>query len=73
MESDFSRFDNSGELRDICGIEISPELSTPEKLKEFIRQTGSSTSYKVGVAEVECVYGSLSVKKMLNDLIHQQG
>lgn len=69
MESDFSHFDNSGELRDICSIEISQELSTPEKLKEFIRQTGSSTNYKVGAAEVECVYGDLSVKEMLNDLI----
>ena len=66
MESDFSHFDNS---RDICKIEISQELSTPEKLKEFIRQTGSSTNYKVGAAEVECVYGDLSVSKMLHDLI----
>ena len=66
MESDFSHFDNS---RDICQIEISPELSTPEKSEEYIRQTGSSTRHKVGAVEVECVYGDLPIGKMLKDLI----
>ena len=68
MESDFSHFDNS---RDICEIEISQELSTPEKLKEYIRQTGSSTRHRVGAVEVECVYGDIPVEKMLHDLISE--
>ncbi len=66
MESDFSRFRN---LKDICEVEISQELTPAEKKKEYIRQTGNSTVHKVGDVEVECVYGSMKLEKMLADLI----
>ncbi|MCM1508105.1 MAG: hypothetical protein NC177_13380 [Ruminococcus flavefaciens] len=66
MESDFSRFIK---LKDICEVEISQELCPAEKKREYIRQTGSSTNHKVGDVEVECVYGSMKLEKMLADII----
>ena len=66
MESDVSRF---SKLKDICEVEISQELCPSEKKKEYIRQTGSSTVHKVGNVEVECVYGSMKLEKMLADII----
>lgn len=66
MESDFSRF---SKLKDICEVEISQELCPAEKKKEYIKQTGSSTAHKVGDVEVECVYGSMSLEKILADII----
>lgn len=69
MESDFSRFKTLKTLKDICEVEISQELSPAEKKKEYIRQTGSSTAHMVGDVEVECVYGSMKLEKMLADLI----
>jgi len=56
-------------LTDIRTIKIPKELSPAEKQKEFIRQVGSSTAYKVGDVEVECVYGNMKLDKMLADLI----
>ena len=69
MESDFSGFSKLSELRDICDLEISQELSPAEKKKEYIRHTGSSTHHRVGSVEVECVYGDVPIEKMLSDLI----
>lgn len=66
MESDFSRFIK---LKDIREVEISQELCPAEKKKEYIRQTGSSTVHKVGNVEVECVYGSMKLEKILADII----
>lgn len=66
MESDFSRFSKS---KDICEVEISQELCPAEKKKEYIKQTGSSTSHRVGNIEVECVYGNMKLEKMLIDLL----
>lgn len=66
MESDFSRF---SKLKDICDVEISQELSPTEKKKEYIRQTGSSTTHRVGDVEVECAYGSMNLEKILADII----
>ncbi len=69
MESDFSDFSRLNEIRDICELEISQELSPAEKKKEYIKHTGSSTHHKVGSVEVECVYGDVPIEKMLSDLI----
>ena len=66
MESDFSRFIK---LKDIYEVEISQELCSTKKKREYIRQTGSSTNHKVGDVEVECVYGSMKLEKMLADII----
>lgn len=64
MESDFT-------LRDLHEVTISEELSPEERKQEFLRQTNSSQIYKVGNMTVECSYGSMSLKKMLSDLIYQ--
>ena len=63
MESDFQPCD----LHD---VKISKDLTSEERKKEFLRQTGSSQVYKVGDVTVECSYGSMSLEKMLSDLIH---
>ena len=54
MESDRIQF---SKLKDIREVEISQELCSAEKKKEYIRQTGRSIVHKVGNVEVECVYG----------------
>lgn len=64
MESDFT-------LRDLHEVMISEELSPEERKQEFLRQTGSSQVHKVGNVTVECVYGSMSIEKMLSDLINK--
>lgn len=66
MESDFSRFKN---LKDLCEVEISQELTPTEKKDSYLHQVGSSTTHRVGDVEVECVYGDMDINKMLADLI----
>ena len=66
MESDFSRFQN---LVDIQNIAIPEQLTPEEKKREYLRQTGSSTMHKVGEITVKCVYGDMTLEKMLADII----
>lgn len=66
MGSDFSRF---SKLYDLHSLEISKELTPTEKKKQFLSQTGSSTQHRVGDYEVECSYGSMSLEKILSDMI----
>ena len=66
MESDFSRF---SKLRDLHDVEIAQELTPTEKKMQFLAQTGSADHYRVGDYEVECCYGSMSLEKILSDVI----
>ena len=66
MESDFSRFQK---LLDLHELEISQELTPTEKKKQFLTQTGSAVQHRVGDYKVECCYGSMSLEKILSDVI----
>lgn len=66
MESDFRRFQN---LKNLCEVEISQELTPAEKKAACLHQVGNSTAHRVGNVEVECVYGDMDIQKMLADLV----
>ena len=55
-------------LCDLENVNIPKGLTSDEKKKEYLRQTGSSTMHKVGDITVTCSYGDMDLDKMLDDI-----